>query len=58
MIRNLEKSQFYIVMGSIAVAAAIFFLTLTKPEKVIDDCLEEQDANQEKQNKEIARVMP
>jgi hypothetical protein len=35
-------------MGSIAVAAAIFFLTLTKPEKFIEDCIDEELSNQEK----------
>jgi len=44
MIKNLKKSEFYLVMGSIAVTAALFFLTLTTPEKVIEDALVEEES--------------
>jgi len=60
MIRNLKKSEFYIVMGSISVAAALFFTTLTKPEIVIDDSVEDEHQDDKKEiiNQEVAKVQP
>lgn len=34
MIRNLKKTEFYIVMSAIGVTGSLFFLLLTKPDKV------------------------